>query len=1100
MPKIPSRAEADDKLGSDGANGAPALRSSSTSNSKVPAFAAAAFGILGIIFAVIVPLLPVTQTTSHVSWPQDRDVNSVTLPLVAYYPQNIDVAVPCTEVSAVAESGGGNVLVSTAPAQAPDAGARALTVSVAGEQVEVRSRGSLIATAPVSALKNGGCSEIKVHSDANLTAAEFTGAMDEDGNTYSGATGDDVRPQVVGIYSDISGAAPEGLSVDIEIDSRYTTDPTLIKKIAIGLGVLMVIASLIALHRLDRRDGRTSRRFAPRNWWKPRPLDLLVMATLVLWHIIGANTSDDGYIITEARLAPHSSYMPEVFRYFGAPYAPFGMPYYLYSFISHFTLASVWLRLPTLILAFATWFLISREVIPRLGVAARHHAAVRWTAAAIFLAFWLTYNNGIRPEPIVAFGVIATWVSLERALATNRLLPAAVAFIVGGLTLSAAPTGTFCIAAIIAAARPLLVLIVRRAKRDGWAATIAPLLASGLGILFLIFLDQPLKSTLQSSALLGRVGPKGEWYEEYWRYQWLLDPTPDGSLARRFAMIALIIALVTCAMILFRKGRIPGVALGPSRRILGLSVLSIAFMAFNPTKWTHHFGAFASIGALLGALVTLAVLPAATRSLRNRVLFLAGIFFLLALSFTAPNGWWYISIYGIPFGGVAPSVKGIHLYEVFFVLMFVAMFAALLLHFREAFVPPKEKPEQGPESRFKTLLKETANAPLGLAAGFVVLVMVASMLYAAKVQAPAYSVAQQNINGLKGNECALGDAVLAEPDPNKGMLKPASLDVAHGLDAKSEGDVFTANGIPRDLSSSVNVDANTGGPSTGENSDDSAATAGTGGGTTAVEGINGSRTALPFGLDPETTPVLSSYQQGDVQISGMIESDWYTLPSAQERGPLLTMAVAGRFREGEVKIEYTTGDPTQGDKTEAVDSVDPIDVGPAPSWRNLRVPLDEIPDDATAVRVVVKDDDSDPDRWIAVTPPRIPVTQTMQDLIGDSAPVLPDWAVAFHVPCVRPFEEFAGVTELPEYRILPDRGLAASSTNTWEGWDGGGPLGFIELTLEGETVPTYLDHDWDRDWGSLVRYKPFVPDAKPAEVQHEEVTRSGLYDAGPVSA
>ena len=1064
-------------------------------HSHATGYAAAAFGLIGILLAIVVPMLPVLQTTSNVSWPQDEDVNPVTLPLVAYYPQNIDIAVPCSAVGDLEDSEG-NVLVSTAPAQAPDASARGLSVAVAGSQVEVRSRNALIATAPLSDVMGGACSQVRVHSDANLTVAEFVGMQNEEGEPYAGSTQDDVRPQVVGVYSDLQGSAPEGLSVDIEVDSRYTTDPTLLKKIAIVLGIAMVMASLVALHRLDMRDGRRARRFAPKGWWKPRPLDLLVMAALVLWHFIGANTSDDGYILTEARSAVSSGYMPEVFRYFGAPYAPFGMPYYIYTFISQFTLASVWLRLPTLVLGFATWFLISREVIPRLGVAARNHAAVRWTAAAVFLAFWLTYNNGIRPEPIVAFGVIATWVSLERALATGRLLPAAFAFIAGAFTLSAAPTGTFCIAAIIAASRPLLVLIVRRAKRDGWLATIAPLGAAGLAVLHLIFLDQPLKGTLQSSSLLGQVGPKGEWYEEYWRYQWLLQPTPDGSLARRFAILAMILAIVVCGIILFRKARIPGVALGPSRRILGLAVLSIAFMAFNPTKWTHHFGAFASIGALLGALVTLAVLPAATRSLRNRALFLAGVLFVLALSFTAPNGWWYISIYGIPWGGTVPTIAGIELYKVFFGLMFLTLAAALVLHYREAFVTPSD-PSDDSGGTIKNLVREVANAPLGLAAGFVVLVIVASMFYAVRVQSPGYSVAQQNWRGVQGEECGIADAVLAEPDPNLGLLTPVNRDAGDGLEASNEAEAFSPNGIPSDLSSSEDLDESTGGPRTEESRDDSTTTAGTGGGTSAVEGINGSRTKLPFGLDPETTPVLGSYQSGAVQVSGAVETDWYSLPAPEERGPLLSIAAAGQFSKRAVHVEYTT-DPAAGAEAEVAGEVSPIDIGPAPSWRNLRVPLDEIPAEATAVRVIAEDNNADPDWWIALTPPRIPVTETMQELVGDTAPVLPDWAVAFHVPCVRPFEEFAGVHELPEYRILPDRGLAAVTDN-WQGWDGGGPLGFIELTEEGETVPTYLENDWDRDWGSLVRYTPLVPDAEPAEIDFGEVTRSGLWDGGPLA-
>lgn len=1060
------------------------------------ALAATVFGLLGIFLALVVPALPVVQTTSHVSWPQDREVNPVTLPLVAYYPQEFSATIPCTAVADLDEADdAGNVLVSTAPAGAEHAASRGLVASVAGSQVEVRSRGALIASAPVERVAAGDCQVITVHSDGYETTAAFDGLEGVEGAPTAGRLEGDFRPQVVGIYSDLQGAAPEGLAVDVEVDSRYTTHATPLKLAAIVLGVLMVLASLVCLHLLDGRDGRSSRRFAPPGWWRPRLLDGLVVGALVLWHVIGANTSDDGYILTEARAAASSGYMPEVFRYYGAPYAPFGMPYYLYTAMSEVSVASIWLRLPSLLLGFATWFLISREVIPRLGNAARSNAAVRWTAAAVFLVFWLTYNNGIRPEPIVAFGLVATWVSLERALATGRLLPAAVAFIVGGLTLSAAPTGTFCIAAIIAASRPLIVLIVRRGRRDGYLATIAPLLAAGLGILHLIFLDQPLRGTLDSAGLLGAVGPKGSWYEEVMRYEALFNLTPDGSLARRFAVLAMFLALVTCAAILFRKGRIPGVALGPSRRIIGLSALSIALMTFNPTKWTHHFGAFASIGAMLAALVTLAVLPAAMRSLRNRVLFCAAVLFVLSLSFTATNGWWYISIYGIPWGGDQPEIKGIALYTVFLAAMLAAVVIGLLLHYREAFVPPGD-PRPAPTGRVRTFVRELLHAPLGVAAGFVVLVMVASMFWAVRVQYPAYSVGLQNWRGLQGQSCGIADAVLVEPDANQGVLTPANAAAGEGLDPTGTSVGFSPDGIAEDLTATVDVDSQ--GPSTGEGEFATAATEGTEGGTTAREGINGSRAQLPFGLDPAHTPVLGSYQDGRIQISGHLVTDWYRIPPVEERGPLLTTAVAGDFPADAVRLEYTT-DPAAGPEAPVAGQVEPIDIGPAPAWRNLRIPSEEIPAEASAVRIVALDFDPDPDAWVAITPPRIPVTQTLQELVGSEVPVLPDWAVAFHVPCVRPFDEYAGVHELPAYRIRPDRDLAVSSTNTWQGWDGGGPLGFVELTQVGETIPSYLAHDWSRDWGSLVRYEPIVPEATPATVEHGEVVRSGLWNGGPLA-
>ena len=1053
---------------------------------------AAVSGLIGILLAVVVPLLPVTQTTSTVSWPEGGTLDPVTAPLVAYYPLDIDVEIPCTAVGELREQGRADgVLVSTAPRQAgEDAGARALMVSVAGPSVEVRSRNVLIASAPTEAVAEpGACSSIRVTADSGSIGAEFVG-LEVEGQGVGGRIDEDLRPQVVGVFTDLQGAAPEGMSVDITVDSRYTTQATVLKQIAIVVGILAIIVSLIALHRLDLRDGRSGRRVLPPRWWKPRPLDLVVVATLLVWHVIGANTADDGYILTEARAAVSSGYMPEVFRYYGAPYAPFGMPYYLYTAMSAVSLGSVWLRLPALLLGVASWLLLSREVIPRLGIAARRAPAVRWSTAAVFLAFWLTYNNGLRPEPIIAFGVLATWVSLERALATGRLLPAATGFIIGGLTLSAAPTGTFCIAAIIAASRPLLLLVIRRARRDGWVPTVAPLLAAGLGVLHLIFLDQPLVTTLQSSALLGDVGPTGRWFEEVWRYEWLMNPTPDGSLARRFAVLAMFLSLITCAAILFRKGRIPGVAVGPARRIVGLAAISIALMALNPTKWTHHFGAFATIGAALAALVTMAVLPTATRSLRNRMLFLAAVFLVLALSFTSTNGWWYISIYGIPWGGAQPSIAGITLSSVFIGLMVLALLAALFLHYREPFVRPTTGAPATGGGRIGRVLREASHAPLGLAAALVVVVIVASMASAVRTQYPAYSVGLQNLRALSGEPCGIADAVLAEPDANAGLLEPVG-SPRDQLRAGAEPVEFSPDGIPSDLTATQDVDVDT--PGTGADSDATATTAGTEGGVRAGEGINGSHAVLPFGLDPARVPVLGSYQTGP-QFNAETTTDWYRLPPRTDDDPLITIAVAGSFAPGAIRLEYATGG-----EPEPAGSVLPLDIGPAPAWRNLRVPVDELPADATAIRLVAQDRDPDPSRWIAITPPRMPELVTMQQLVGDTRPVLPDWAVAFHTPCLRPFDEYAGIHELPEYRVLPDRGLAVSSTNTWQAWDGGGPLGFIELLLEGETVPTYLEHDWDRDWGSLVRYTRLVPGAREATVTHGEAVRSGLWNGGPLA-
>ena len=66
---------------------------------------------------------------------------------------------------------------------------------------------------------------------------------------------------------------------------------------------------------------------------------------------------------------------------------------------------------------------------------------------------------------------------------------------------------------------------------------------------------------------------------------------------------------------------------------------------FTPTKWVHHFGLFAAVGAAMAALTTVLVSHEVLRWSRNRVAFVAAVLFVLALCFATTNGWWYVSSY-----------------------------------------------------------------------------------------------------------------------------------------------------------------------------------------------------------------------------------------------------------------------------------------------------------------------------------------------------------------------------------------------------------------------------------------------------------------------
>ena len=296
--------------------------------------------------------------------------------------------------------------------------------------------------------------------------------------------------------------------------------------LAMIVGVAMTVIALGALHVLDTADGRRRQRFLPPRWWSVTPLDGVVTAVLVWWHFVGANTSDDGYILTMARVSEHAGYMANYYRWFGTPEAPFGWYYDLLALWAHVSTNSAWVRLPTLVMALACWWVISREVIPRLGHAVKTSRAAAWTAAGMFLAFWLPLNNGLRPEPIIALGILLTWCSVERGVATSRLLPVAIAIIIGALTLFSGPTGIAAVGALLVAVGPLKTIVAAHTSRFGYLALLAPILAACTVTIILIFRDQTLIGELQASTFKSAVGPSLSWFDEHIRYERLFITSP----------------------------------------------------------------------------------------------------------------------------------------------------------------------------------------------------------------------------------------------------------------------------------------------------------------------------------------------------------------------------------------------------------------------------------------------------------------------------------------------------------------------------------------------------------------------------------------------
>jgi arabinosyltransferase C len=1045
-------------------------------------------GLLGAAFAVATPFLPVTQTTAQLNWPQNGVLQSVDAPLIGYVATDLTITVPCRAAAGLA---GPNktVLLSTVPKEAPKAVDRGLLIERVNNDLLVIVRNTPVVSAPLDQVLSPACQRLTFTAHADKVTGEFVGLVkgrdtDAPGKPLRGERGGyDFRPQIVGVFTDLSGPAPPGLQFSATIDSRYSSSPTVLKMLAMIVGVVMTVIALGALHVLDSADGMRHRRFLPPRWWSMTPLDGLVTAVLVWWHFVGANTADDGYILTMARVSEHAGYMANYYRWFGTPESPFGWYYDLLALWAHVSTNSAWVRLPTLVMALACWWLISREVIPRLGHAVKHSRAAAWTAAGLFLAFWLPLNNGLRPEPIIALGILLTWCSVERGVATSRLLPVAVAIVIGALTLFSGPTGVAAVGALLVAVGPLKTIVAAHTSRFGYLALLAPILAACTVTIILIFRDQTLIGELQASTFKSAVGPSLSWFDEHIRYERLFTTSPDGSVARRFAVLTLLLALAVSVAMSLRKGSIPGTALGPSRRIVGITIISFLAMMFTPTKWTHHFGVFAGLAGSLGALAAVAVTSTAMKSRRNRAVFAAAVLFVMALSFATVNGWWYVSNFGVPWSNQFPEW---HFGFTTFLLglSIVALLLAAWFHFSGRDVSPP--------TRHKS--QRIVQAPLAIATWILVLFEVLSLTLGMTEQWPAWSVGRSNLEALTGKTCGMAEDVMVEQDPNAGMLTPIGAPVADAI-GKVTAEGFGPNGIPSDVSADP-VMENPGATNFAdtETGTVSANEAGTEGGTTASAGVNGSRARLPFGLDPARTPVMGSWRSG-TQQPATLRSAWYKLPPRDQAGPLLVVSAAGRFDAGEVIVQWASDE--QAAKGQAAGGIGFADVGSAPAWRNLRAPMAAIPRDATQVRIVATDDDLNPLHWIAVTPPRIPQLRTLQDVVGSKEPVLLDWLVGLAFPCQRPFSHQNGVIEVPKWRILPDRFGAEANSPVMDNL-GGGPLGITELLLRPTTVPTYLKDDWFRDWGALQQLTPYYSDAQPARLDLGTATRSGLWSPAPL--
>ncbi|MDN5749273.1 MAG: arabinosyltransferase domain-containing protein, partial [Pseudonocardia sp.] len=988
----------------------PLRRGGSGAPPRGRAAVAAVLGALSAVLAIAFPWRPVQQDPLERRWPTvETGTAPGPAPLVAVRPERLAADVPC---AAITDLGSGLVL-STTPPDAPGGAAVGLAVAVSDGVMTLTAGGEVLAEGPVPATP--GCT-LAIDSDVSTTTATLGGRVLVN-------SAEDLRPQVVGVYSDLDGTrdAVDGTSVRITVDNRYDTEASVLKIVVGVLAVLALLGCLVAVHGLDRRHGRRLVRVRPRRATRRGvdPVrDVVVLVTMVVWLLIGAVTADDGYILTMVRTAEDTGYVGNYYRWFDVPEAPFGWFYELYAPWAAVSDSPAWLRLPSLAMGVASWLLLSRGLLPRLGRQVRQSRAAGWAAATVFLCFWLPFGSGLRPEPVVVLASLITYVALERALVVRRLLPVALGLTAAAFAVAATPTGLLAVAPFLAAGRPLLVLFRARAQTHGWAAVVAPVLGSGLIVLVAVFGDQPIAAVLEATRVRTEIGPNVPWFNELVRYVDLFAASQDGSLARRFPVLLLLLCIGVCSAVILRRGGIPGAALGPSRRLIAVTLLGFVVLALTPTKWTHHFGVFAAVGGGVGALAALATSAAVLRSGRNRAVFAAAVLGVAALAFTGPNAWMYVSNWGVPWFDRAPVIGGVEGWEVLLFAAASCLAVAGVAHLRGPAEPVVAPPERANGLRGRAL--RLGSAPLVVICGAMVLFQVASMAKGVHAQRASYSLGG-DVLSRAGLGCGLSDHVLVERDPRSGVLSPAA---PRPSDEPPLAEGFAVGAVPPP------------GGSTGASDDDY---------------------VLRNGLGTGPAPAVGSYRpEGG---TGEFRSTWFALPAGVDVP--LTVAVAGATPAATtVSVEFGRVGPAG---TEVLAETPLGDVaGGEPGWRDLRT---DVPPGADVVRLLAEDRAVAPMGWIALTPPRVPALAPLTEAVGDE-PTLVDWPVGFANPCVRPFAVVDGVAEVPTYRLLADEQLRGLG-DAWSAASAGGPLAWRDLVGREGPVPAYLDGEPERDWGEL---------------------------------
>ncbi|WP_433803157.1 arabinosyltransferase domain-containing protein [Actinomycetospora sp. CA-084318] len=1080
-------------------------------------------GIAAVVVALAVPGAPVESSTSTVTWPRPGAAPvPTTLFLVPYRPAALQVTVPCDAVRAARARTAETTVVAT-------------TVGAPGEALAVRTRpGAGDGPTVLQVISAGRVVPVEVpDEDCGLTiVADGAGLTVTVGDRVAATVPGDPVPEVFAATTDLTGRDATGLALTARTPAWFDNAPAADKSALltaqpqlalVGLLLVVVAGALapagpsrtlrelasvrgLALARTTwRRSRRRVRAAARRALARPRVLarlavDAAVALGLSWWSIVGPLTDDDGFAAVIARQIGDGD-VGNYYRWSNASEVPFATNQRLLATVLDDGIGPLALRTPSVLAGLLTWVVLTRGVLrPALGPAGRS-LAVRVLAAVAFAVWWLPYDLGARPEPLVALGTVVVTALVLRAVrpaAGRPVVLIAVAALAAGLTVTVAPSGLMTAAPVLLCLPRVLRALGPGPREDGTLARVTRVVlpaahvavVAGLAAvaLVVVFAQQSWHGFEVATEIHRQIGPNQPWYAEWLRYGYLFGEDSWGAAAKRVPVVVGLVLAGTGLVLLARGsgGERTGTGVGVLGResvlLLGLLPTGFGLLAVTPSKWSHHYGALAGFGAI-GIVAAVVALGRASRRRDPVVAATAGVATLLlalgaAFAFAGPNAWWAYSGFGMP-GSTGPQ-RPFDAVAVWILVAAVAAAPAVVV------VRRRRVPDDGPP----LLAAVLAAAPLVPAATAVVVVTVSVLLLGSTFAAAAdrgdrWSLAAQTRAELAGapGACGLQDRVEVLRTVPAGPLTPV-----RGSTATMSG--FVADGGAVDPP-----------PLRPDQTD------GTDGTTDTRDG------RFTWG----------SRADGDGSV-GEMTTAWFglTRPTPDQE---LAVGVAGRTADGaSLTWEFGRGDRVVGERA-VVEDPEPDrgyrgyagsaeqerrqdDAARRDRWRTVTLPAGDVPAEADRVRLRATDDRTDTGGWIAFTGPRVVEPEPLDRWLADRGPVLVDWAVAFAWPCAgelprvtggvaqtpgvvvtaptAPYDPVPGertTNPSPPGDIVPER-WTGGTDGLFTGQDSGGSFAGLVAVGSLRELDTRLPDEPARRWGRVL-----VPDLGDLETDRYLVTR-----------